>query len=103
MYLWKRENGFTFQQRIPASVESKFGKSLIRVNLGPLSAADARKRAIILSGAAIQLMDDPDITRETLVHSLRVIAPVKIWPRPASQQSCQSEVHDQVANTLEVR
>ncbi|MBY5660705.1 tyrosine-type recombinase/integrase [Rhizobium leguminosarum] len=73
MYLWKRDNGFTYQQRIPASVESKFGKSPIRVNLGPLSAADARKRAIILSGAAMQLMDDPDMTRETLVYSLRAL------------------------------
>ncbi|ARQ11008.1 integrase family protein [Rhizobium etli] len=73
MYLWKRDNGFTYQQRIPASVESKFGKSPIRVNLGPLSAADARKRAIILSGAAMQLMDDPDMTREILVYSLRAL------------------------------
>lgn len=73
MYLWKRESGFTYQQRIPASVESKLGKSPIRVNLRPLSAADARKRAIILSGAAIRLMDEPDMTRETLVHSLRAL------------------------------
>jgi integrase len=73
MYLWKRENGFTFQQRIPASVESQFGKSPLRVNLGPLPAADARKRAIILSGAAMQLMDDPNMTRETLVYSLRAL------------------------------
>lgn len=47
MYLWKRENGFTNQQRIPSNVESQFGKSSIRVNLGPLPAAAARKRAII--------------------------------------------------------
>jgi len=73
MYLWKRENGFTFQQRIPASVESQFGKSPIRVNLGPLPAAKARKRAIILSGAAIQLMDYPTMTREILVHSLKLL------------------------------
>ncbi|SSC64527.1 hypothetical protein [Ciceribacter selenitireducens] len=73
MYLWKRENGFTYQQRIPVSVESQFGKSPIRVNLGPLPAAAARKRAIILSGAAMQLMDDPTMTRETLVHSLRAL------------------------------
>ncbi|TPP11515.1 hypothetical protein [Rhizobium glycinendophyticum] len=73
MYLWKRENGFTYQQRIPVSVESRFGKSPIRVNLGPLPAAAARKRAIILSGAAMQLMDDPTMTRETLVHSLRAL------------------------------
>ncbi|MGR9310686.1 tyrosine-type recombinase/integrase [Rhizobium leguminosarum] len=73
MYLWKRENGFTFQQRIPASVESQFGKSPLRVNLGPLPAAEARKRAIILSGAAMQLMDDPNMTRETLVYSLRAL------------------------------
>ena len=73
MYLWKRENGFTYQQRIPASVESQFGKSPIRVNLGPLPAAAARKRAIILSGAAMQLMDDPTMTRETLIHSLRAL------------------------------
>lgn len=73
MYLWKRENGFTFQQRVPVSMESIFGRSPIRVNLGPLSAADARKRAIILSGAAMQLMDDPNMTRETLVYSLRAL------------------------------
>lgn len=73
MYLWKREGGFTFQQRIPVSVESQLGKSPIRVNLGPLPAAVARKRAIILSGAAMQLMDDPTMTRETLVHSLRAL------------------------------
>ncbi|TAU97273.1 hypothetical protein ELI38_15480 [Rhizobium leguminosarum] len=73
MYLWKRENGFTFQQRIPISFESQFGKSPIRVNLGPLSAASARKRAIILSGAAMQLMDDAQMTRETLIHSLRAL------------------------------
>lgn len=73
MYLWKRENGFTFQQRIPVSVESQFGKSPIRVTLGPLPAALARKRAIILSGAAIRLMDDPTMTRETLIHSLRAL------------------------------
>ncbi len=73
MYLWKRENGFTYQQRIPVSVEPQFGKSPIRVSLGPLSAAAARKRAIILSGAAMRLMDDPTMTRETLVHSLRAL------------------------------
>ncbi|WVT72164.1 hypothetical protein QM996_11530 [Sinorhizobium chiapasense] len=73
MYLWKRENGFTYQQRIPVSVEPQFGKSPIRVNLGPLPAADARKRAIILSAAALRLMDDPTMTRETLVHSLRAL------------------------------
>lgn len=73
MYLWKRENGFTFQQRIPVNVESQFGKSPIRVNLGPLPAAEARKRAIILAGVATQLMDDPTMTRETLVHSLRAL------------------------------
>ncbi|MEZ2219779.1 DUF6538 domain-containing protein, partial [Rhizobium sp. RCC_161_2] len=73
MYLWKRDNGFTYQQRIPASVESKFGKSPIRVNLGPLSAAEARKRAIILSGAAMQMMDEPNMTRDTLIHSLRAL------------------------------
>jgi hypothetical protein len=73
MYLWKRENGFAFQQRIPVNVESRFGKSPIRVNLGPLPAATARKRAIILSGAAMQLMDDPRVTRETRVHSLRAL------------------------------
>ncbi|WP_105415206.1 hypothetical protein [Neorhizobium sp. T25_27] len=73
MYLWKRENGFTFQQRIPVSVESQLGKSPIRVNLGPLPAAAARKRAIILSGAAMQLMDDPTMNRETLVHSLKAL------------------------------
>ncbi|WP_172729849.1 hypothetical protein [Neorhizobium galegae] len=54
-------------------MESKFGKTPIRVNLGPLSAADARKRAIILSATAIQMMDKPDMTRETLVHSLRAL------------------------------
>lgn len=74
MYLWKRNNGFTYQQRIPISVESKFGKTPIRVNLGPLSAAEAKKRAIILSGSAIQLMDDPAMTRETLIHSLRALS-----------------------------
>lgn len=73
MYLWKRESGFTYQQRIPASVESQFGKSPIRLNLGPLTAAAARKRAIILSGAAMRMMDDPTMTRETLVHSLRAL------------------------------
>jgi integrase len=73
VYLWKRENGFTYQQRIPAIVESQFGKSPIRVNLGPLPVSEARKRAIILSGAAMQLMDDPTMTRETLVHSLRAL------------------------------
>jgi integrase len=73
LYLWKRENGFTYQQRIPVNVESQFGKSPIRVSLGPLSAADARKRAIILSGAAMQMMDEPRMTRETLVHSLRAL------------------------------
>jgi hypothetical protein len=73
MYLWKRENGFTYQQRIPVTVESQLGKSPIRVNLGPLPAAVARKRANILSGAAMQLMDDPTMTRETLVHSLRAL------------------------------
>jgi integrase len=73
MYLWKRHNGFTYQQRVPVNVESKIGKSPIRVNLGPLSAAEAKKRAIILSGAAIQMMDEPGMTRETLVHSLRAL------------------------------
>ncbi|MBZ9788536.1 hypothetical protein K9B32_00055 [Rhizobium sp. 3T7] len=73
MYLWKRENGFTYQQRIPVSVESQFGKSPIRVNLGPLPVAAARKRAIILSGAAMRMMDDPTMTRETLSHSLKAL------------------------------
>lgn len=73
MYLWKRESGFTYQQRIPASVEIQFGKSPIRVNLGPLPAAAARKRAIILSGAAMRMMDDPTMTRETLSHSLKAL------------------------------
>ncbi|MBY3504023.1 site-specific integrase [Rhizobium laguerreae] len=73
MYLWKREGGFTYQQRIPVSVESQFGKSPIRVNLGPLPAVAARKRAIILSGAAMQLMDDPTMNRETLIHSLKAL------------------------------
>ncbi|MBB3945688.1 hypothetical protein GGQ73_001623 [Rhizobium skierniewicense] len=73
MYLWKRENGFTYQQRIPVSVEFQFGKSPIRVNLGPLPAAAARKRAIILSGAAMRMMDDPTMTRETLAHSLKAL------------------------------
>ncbi|MGV8939495.1 MAG: hypothetical protein ACOH2J_20445 [Allorhizobium sp.] len=73
MYLWKRDSGFTFQQRIPVNVEANLGKSPIRVNLGPLPAAVARKRAIILAGAAIQFMDDPTMTRETLVHGLRAL------------------------------
>ncbi|WP_086994796.1 hypothetical protein [Rhizobium sullae] len=74
MYLWKRSGGFTFQQRIPSSLKIRFGTSPLRVNLGPISAATAKKRAFLLAAESLRLMESPTMTREILLKSLSTLA-----------------------------
>lgn len=52
MYLWRRPSGFLFQIRIPSDLTPTFGKSLLRVRLGRLSAREAERSARILAGVA---------------------------------------------------
>ena len=74
MYLWRRSSGFTFQQRVPARLREKFGSSPIRINLGPISTEEARRRARILAGAMTDQIEEPSMTREVLSASLKALA-----------------------------
>lgn len=74
MYLWHRPAGFTFQQGVPTRLQPKLGKSPIRVNLGPIPAEEARRRARILAGAMTSWIEEPTMTREILSASLTALA-----------------------------
>ncbi|MBY5894870.1 hypothetical protein HFN45_15990 [Rhizobium leguminosarum] len=72
MHLWRRGNRFTFQQRIPISFVNLLGRTPIRVAMGAISAADAKRRAKILAGNATAWMD-LGMTRKDIVNGLKAI------------------------------
>ncbi len=55
MYLSYRKNGVRFQIAVPYDLQDRIGRSPIRIALGRVSAADARRKARLLSGHAEQL------------------------------------------------
>lgn len=55
MYLSHRKSGFRFQIAVPTDLQDRVGRTPIRIPLGRVSAADARRKARLLSGHAEQL------------------------------------------------
>ncbi|WP_150497890.1 DUF6538 domain-containing protein [Roseibium aquae] len=49
-YLTQRSSGFRFQIRIPCDLESIYGKTPIRISLGPIPAIKARRLSRLLAG-----------------------------------------------------
>ncbi|MCJ9723563.1 site-specific integrase [Agrobacterium sp. SHOUNA12C] len=50
MYLTHRKSGFRFQIAVPTDLQTRLGRTPIRIPLGNIPAADARRRARLLSG-----------------------------------------------------
>lgn len=80
-YLDRRCNGYRFQIAIPADMQHQFGQTPLRIYLGRVSAADARRAARLLSGYAETVFmahrnrpADRTMTREALSESLAALA-----------------------------
>jgi len=82
MYLTFRNSGYRFQIAIPSCLHAILGRTPIRVNLGRIPAAIARKASRLLSGHSeavfMQLVVNPTdaglMTREMLKHTLETLA-----------------------------
>ncbi|RUM95490.1 hypothetical protein EET67_22810 [Pseudaminobacter arsenicus] len=73
MYLWRKDSGFFFQMRIPASQAVNLGATPLRIWLGALKKREAQRQAIALAVAAIEGLD-AGMDRETLTRSLKALA-----------------------------
>lgn len=73
MYLWQKQGGFFFQMKAPSNRRGDFGKTPLRVWLGPLPRREAKRRALMLAGAAAQGFE-VGMDRETLTRSLKALA-----------------------------
>ena len=99
MYLTFRNSGYRFQIAIPSYLHAILGRTPIRVNLGRIPAAIARKASRLLSGHSeavfLQLVVNPTdaglMTREILKHTLETLAGCSNSTRsrpPASMRRC---------------
>ena len=52
MHITPRRSGWRFHIRVPCDLEDVFGRSPIRVNLGPVGKRDAARTARLLAGHA---------------------------------------------------
>jgi integrase len=74
-HLWRRgNNGWTFQIAVPKTFINRLGATPFRINLGALSATEAKRRACILAGYATARMRGENMSRETVNRGLAEVA-----------------------------
>lgn len=74
-HLWRRGNsGWTFQIAVPKTFINRLGVTPFRINLGVLSATEAKRRARILAGYATARMGGENMSRETVNRGLAEVA-----------------------------
>lgn len=75
MHITHRRSGWRFQIRVPRDLEDVFGRSPIRLNLGPVGKRDAARTARLLAGHVesvfVACRKGADMTKDELIEQLQ--------------------------------